>query len=157
VRIPKVFQLIPCFVVSEHSDDTIDMQFLVDLQDLLEHLHTHAAYLGPVLLLARFKKSNRNPSIVQRYAVYPPLDLAAAEISVGEFFSLDNNMERKFYEADLVALLLHHYFDAFEHTQGYDGTNAGDEKTKCGRCNSDRYQKPFKSCRTFLHNGLRVL
>jgi hypothetical protein len=78
--------------------------------------------------------------------------------TVGDYFQLSKTRKRGIYDSRLDALILHHapggqYRGVIDPVAEEDSE---DQSECCGRCKSDSFQKPFKSCMQ-LYRGDELL
>jgi hypothetical protein len=146
-------------IVIDHKSAPITVQNMIELQHFLSDLQARGNALGPVLSFCAVARADRNSSDIEDIAVEGPTDFFNAAETYGTFFNLDSTSARGFYDSNINALLHHHARSARLHDYHYlsDNEDSANEFTMCGRCNSACHKKVFRTCRTVVHNGQRLL
>jgi len=115
------------------------------MQDYLYALQSVGRMLGPSLsILAADQKSHQSDVQVNAYGDF---HLADPEMTVGEFFRLDNKSARQLFDSDMEALILSHCFGA--KLVGAINPSVEDPSVEiivCGRCASSNHGKMFGWC-----------
>jgi hypothetical protein len=128
------------------------------LQDFLARIEHAEHFLGPSMaycaqLLADF-------DLDSDYSVSGELDLANKDETFATFFR--TSMARVFYDMDVNCLIHHHQNGAFVHSAmpGSEEASEVPVMEMCGRCAAEKkppYKKRFKTCRSSIINGVRMM
>jgi hypothetical protein len=142
--------------VTKRVNDTIDIEFLNDLQALLEKCLDDFLTLSPHWLTL-VREDAAVPSTDTEIDWDWACDITAGRETVGEYFDLPNTTEREIWDPRVEALLLQGLGGVQVRgaiRQKGDKDKGLDAKGCCGRCDSGTHSKAHTRCVQFYRKGL---